>query len=261
MPHFHYALVTAALAGALFLAMLLFIELGRRMGVRQLKSRGTEARAGVGLVDGTVYGLLALLMGFSFSGAATRFDQRRDLVGQEANALGTAWLRLDLLPAEKQGAVRGAFRRYVDALIAAYAEFPGLANAAREPPGIARAQHDLWGDAVAVCLTPGGEPARILLLPALNEAFDTVERERLARRIHPPLVIWAMLGLAALAAGLFAGYDIAPGPSRNWIYILGVAATVSVAAYVVIELEYPRIGLVRIDAIDQTLVDLRATLQ
>jgi hypothetical protein len=114
---------------------------------------------------------------------------------------------------------------------------------------------------VAACLAPSGEQARVLLLPALNEMFGIVESERLARRMHPPIVIFAMLGLTAFAAALFAGYGIAAGPTRNWIYLLGVAATVSSAAYVIIDLEYPRLGLIRIDAINQALVELRATMK
>jgi hypothetical protein len=65
----------------------------------------------------------------------------------------------------------------------------------------------------------------------------------------------------ALAAALFAGYGIASTPTRNWIYLLGVAATVSSSAYVIIDLEYPRLGFIRIDDTDQVLVALRATMK
>ena len=101
----------------------------------------------------------------------------------------------------------------------------------------------------------------MLVLPALNEMFGIVESERMARRMHPPMVIFVMLGLTALAAAMFAGYGIASGPTRNWIYLLGIAATISSSAYVIADLEYPRLGLIRIDAIDQALVELRATMK
>jgi hypothetical protein len=83
----------------------------------------------------------------------------------------------------------------------------------------------------------------------------------MARRMHPPTLIWAMLGITALATGLFAGYGMAAGPMRNWIYIIGIAASVSIATYVIIELEYPRLGLFRVTAIDRALVELRATME
>jgi hypothetical protein len=91
--------------------------------------------------------------------------------------------------------------------------------------------------------------------------FGAVERERMARRIHPPLVIFAMLGIAALATALFAGYALAVGTKRNWIYMIGISASAAMAVYVIIELEYPRLGLFRVDAMDQTLVELRATMR
>jgi hypothetical protein len=261
MLHVRFTLLTIGIATALFLAMLLFLELGRRLGVRQAERRGAEARVGVGVVDGSVYALLALLVGFSFSGAAGRFDQRRHLVADEVNAAGTAWQRADLLPPDQRMAIREGFRRYVDALIAWYAGSAAPTDLVNQPASVTRAQDDLWSRSVEACLTKAGEPARMLLLPALNDMFGAVEKERMARRIHPPLVIFAMLGIAAVASALFAGYGLASGTTRNWIYMIGIAATVAIAVYVILELEYPRLGAFRINAMDETLVELRATME
>jgi hypothetical protein len=149
----------------------------------------------------------------------------------------------------------------VDALIASRAEPVTRSAALLEPPAMARAADDVWTRAVAACLLPNGEPARMLLLPALNDMFGVIESERLARRIHPPSLIFVMLGLTAFAAALFAGYGIASKSTRNWLYMIGVAATISVAVYVIIELEYPRLGLVRIDEMDRALSELRAGMR
>lgn len=243
---------------ALFVAMLVFLELGRRIGLRRAQKDGASARTGVGVVDGTVYGLLGLLLGFVFSGAAGRFDDRRALIAQEANAISTAWLRIDVLPPEPQLAIRTGFRSYTDALIASYSS----ENIPRDPYGhsaeLIRAEKDIWGRSVAACMTPEGEKARMLLLPAVNEMFDAVDRERAARRMDPPRVIFMMLGLMALAAALFGGYALSISPTRNWMYIIGVAATISFAVYVILELEYPRLGLVQVDAAE--LTRLRASM-
>src|SRR5207237_339934 len=107
---------------------------------------------------------------------------------------------------------------------------------------------------------PAGDPARMLLLPALNDLFGAVERERAARRIHPPVLIFAMLGVAALASALFAGYGLASGATRPLLYMIGIAAAISIATYVILELEYPRLGLVRVNAMDRALTELRATM-
>jgi hypothetical protein len=258
-PRMVFVFVSVTLAVALFLGMLVFLELGRRLGRRHIAT-DTSARAGVGVVEGVVYGLLALLVGFMFSGAAGRFDRRRELVAQQQNAASTAWLRVSLLPADQQPAIRAGFRRYMDELIAYYTSSSNSDVLLSTTPAFQRAESELWSTAVAACTTSTGERARILLLPALNEMFDDVDMERMSRRIHPPITVFLMLGVAALATALFAGYGMAGSPKRNWIYTLGIAATISIAAYAIIELEYPRVGLIRVDPMDQVLREFRASM-
>jgi hypothetical protein len=109
-----YSSVVLLTTLALFLGMLLLLETGRRLGVRRLASDPEGARAGTGTVEGAVFALLGLLVAFTFSGAASRFDQRRDLIVEETNDIGTAYLRLDLLPASptfSTGGVGGPERR------------------------------------------------------------------------------------------------------------------------------------------------------
>ena len=90
------------IAIGLFAAMVLLLSTGRRLGTRRLALDPEGARAGASTVDGAVFGMLGLLIAFTFSGASTRFEARRELVVEEANAIGTAWLRLDLLPSIAQ---------------------------------------------------------------------------------------------------------------------------------------------------------------
>ena len=260
MLNMAFAMLAPVLSVALFFGMLLFLELGRRLSLHQLEKKGAATKTGVGAVDGVVYSLLGLLIGFTFSGAAARCDHRRELVAEQVTAIGIAWQRIDALPALVQPAIRDGFRRYVDAVIAAYKQPPRKGELFRESPAVAREQDDIWTRSVAACLAPDGEKARMLLLPALNEMFGKVERERLARRMHPPSIIFIMLAVTAFAASVFAGYSMA-GSARNWMYVIGVAATISVAAYVILELEYPRLGAVRVSSIDETLVELRGTMK
>src|SRR5499426_4920010 len=116
----------------LFLGMLLFLEIGRRIAIRRMKEDTGNAAEGVGAVDGAVFALLGLLLAFTFSGASARFDHRRDLIVEETNAIGTAWLRLDLLPAQEQPALREGFRRYLDSRLAVYRALPDLSAARQE---------------------------------------------------------------------------------------------------------------------------------
>ena len=127
--HLHYALLGLLLAAGVFVGMLLLLEVGRRIG-RWRAARDPDApRAEVGAMDGAVFALLGLLIAFTFSGAASRWDTRRQLLVEEANAISTAYLRLDVLPPDAQPALREQFRQYVDARLAAYRSLPDVAAA------------------------------------------------------------------------------------------------------------------------------------
>ncbi|HEY5866855.1 MAG TPA: DUF4239 domain-containing protein, partial [Candidatus Tectomicrobia bacterium] len=110
-----YPLSAGWFALSLSLGMLLCLAIGRWIGVRRMRQVTADARQGIGAIEGAVFGLMGLLIAFTFSGATSRFDTRRQLIVEEANAIGTAYLRLDLLPAAAQPALRELFRRYVDA--------------------------------------------------------------------------------------------------------------------------------------------------
>ena len=100
--------------------MLLCFELGRRFGVARLARDPEGLAKGSGPVEAAVFGLLGLLLAFTFSGAASRFEDCRHLIADETNAIETAYLRVDLLPADTQPGIRQDFRRYIDARLSAY---------------------------------------------------------------------------------------------------------------------------------------------
>lgn len=256
-----FTFAALALAAVLLVAMLVLLEVGRRIGARRLARDSEGARAGVGVVEGAVFGLLGLLLAFTFSGAASRFDERRHLIVEEVNAIGTAWLRIDMLPANVRPEIKDGFRRYLDARLATYRKLPDLAASMEELARSKRIQEEIWAKATTAVQAPGGEPARMLLLPAMNEMFDIAETRIQATRMHPPIIIFVMLGLLALAGALLVGYGMAGGRTRNWIHMVGFAATISVAIYVILDLEYPRLGFIRVDQFDQALVELRASMK
>src|SRR5882724_13542063 len=164
-----YTLYTALLSLGLFVGMLVLLEVGRRIGVQRLAQNPEGAEAGVAVVDGAVFALLGLLIAFTFSGAASRFDTRRQLIVEETNAIGTAYLRLDLLPADAQTALRESFRRYLDTRIEVYRKLPDIAAAKDSLAKANELQKQIWRQAVVASRAEGAQPAApILLLPALN---------------------------------------------------------------------------------------------
>src|SRR5687768_12215635 len=262
MTHLRFSLGALALVACLFVGILVFLELGRWLGLRRSAKNGAAAKTDVSVVSSAVYSVFALLLGFTFAGATARFDDRRNLFIGEVNAISTAWQRTESLLPEPRARVRGQFQRYVDALIDSYVNAApvGSNKASQQAAAVATAMNDLWTGSVAAVLAPGGEPARMLLLPSLNEMFDVVDRERFARRMHPPAVIWIMVGITALAASLFAGYNMSNSATRNWLFMVLLAGTISVVTFVIVDIEYPRLGFVRVDSFDRELVRLRASL-
>src|ERR1051325_4661767 len=150
----NYTFKIALLALGLFFGMLVLLEIGRSVGLRRVKEEGPGGLEGYGVVDGAVFAILGLLLAFTFSGASSRFDARRQLVVEETNNIGTAFLRLDLLPAGFQSALRESFRRYLDARIEVYRNISegevGEESLSRE--ALAKAnelQTQIWRQAVA----------------------------------------------------------------------------------------------------------------
>lgn len=248
-------LAAALLVALLFAAILASLEVGWRMGRR----RPLPAQ---GAVEAAVLGLMGLLMAFAFSGAATRFDSKRELVVQEANSIGTAYLRLDLLPAGAQPPLRDLFRRYVDARLAYYRDILDPQASIRHEASWLALQEQIWTGAVTATRDDDARStSRLLVLPSLNEMIDITTTRAAARRMHPDPAIFAMLGVAVLAGALVSGWGMAASGERSIMHIVGFALLMTIAVYVIVDLEYPRVGFLRIDSFDSLLVDVRAAMK
>ena len=111
--------LAAALTVALFLGMVVCLELGYRLGGRDAKL-APKAHEGIGAIEAAIFALLGLLLGFAFAGAMSRLDSNRQLIVREANAIGTAYLRLDIVPVSSQPELRRLFREYLEARLRVY---------------------------------------------------------------------------------------------------------------------------------------------
>lgn len=248
----------SSVAVGLFLVMMLAVEAGRRIGRHRYARDPETFSEGLGAAEGAIFALLGLLVAFTFSGAASRFEDRRHLITQEANDIGTAWLRIDLLPAADQPAMRELFRRYTDLRIAAYEHVRDEAGTAAKIAAAQELQGEIWRLAVAGVRKPDAAPgAPQVLLPSLNEMFDIVTTRITATRNHPPLAIYLLLGVLCAVGSMLFGYSIGASRNPNWLHRLAFAGIMALAIYVILDLEFPRRGLIRIDAEDTVLVELR----
>ena len=256
-PILHGGVVTTVT----FFGVLLALRLGRLLGGRAIARFGSIGNT-IGSLEAAVFALLGLLIAFTFSGALTRFDARRTQVVQEANAIGTAWLRIDVLPVAAQPKLRETFKDYVDARIATYRKLPDMKAAHAELARSQDLQDEIWAQALAAIQLPKSRvDAGMLVMPALNDMFDITTTRFAATELHPPGAIYLMLIALALVAALLAGYQSAGEKGSAWIHKIAFAAIVSATVYVILEIEYPRLGLIRIDAIDHLLIDVRARMK
>ena len=233
----------------LLLGLVVCMDIGYRLGKRRL-ARSGELPSGVGASEASIFGLMGLLIAFTFSGATSRFEARRHLLTEEANAIGTAYLRLDLLPATAQPELRRMMRAYVEARLAGGQGGDDI-----------RLQNVIWDAAQASCRQPDAAGAACqLALPALNDMIDITTTRAVAARNHPPPTIYVMLVLISLASALLIGYSMAANARRSWIHILLMSVSIAVAIYVILDLEFPRLGLLRVDNADRVLLEVRQSM-
>ncbi|HWN07492.1 MAG TPA: hypothetical protein VNO53_10055 [Steroidobacteraceae bacterium] len=257
-----FSMMTLLGVATFLLLMLLASELGRRLGTAQIARHPEGLAKGIGAAEAAVFGLLGLLLAFSFSGAASRFEDRRHLITAEANAIGTAYLRLDLLSPDAQPEMKELFRQYVDARLETYHNTADVAATVASLAKDTALQSRIWKRAIAETTQPDmPTPPAMLLLPALNEMIDITTARVMATRNHPPLVVFIMLAALAIVGALLVGYGTSINKQRSWLHTLAFAIILAMTTYVIIDLEFPRLGLIRVDLADQVLSDLRASMR
>lgn len=245
----------------LFAAVLLFVWLGRWIGSQRSGEETERERVGLVTVETAIYALLGLMVAFTFSGATSRFDVRRAQTVQEANAIGTAYLRLDLLPAAAQSALRDKFRRYTEERIAVYRALPDLEASGAHAARAEALQAEIWTGAIAA-LRDAPAQASLLLVPALNDMIDITTTRAIALRTHTPTVILGALVVLTLVCSLLVGYGLAGGkPFATNLHMIGFALMMTVTIYVILDLDHPRVGLIRLDYVDQAMTDARAAMK
>jgi hypothetical protein len=234
----------------LFPAMILLLELGRRLRRRRAVAEGSSA------IEGSIFGLFGLLLAFTFSGAISRYDNHRLLLTQEVNDIGSAYLDLDLLPSKSQPELRQLFRDYTDSRLHLF-----------DPVGVeispetARLQRAIWQRATLASSSPGASPdATKLLLPAINEMIDITSTRQNAFNMHPPAVVYWLLFAFSGGSALMAGYSMKPGPS-DWVYSMALALAVTLTVYTILDVEHPRHGLIHLRDRDQALISLRDSMK
>jgi hypothetical protein len=214
--------------------------------------RGATERADISTLTGAALGLLALLLAFSFSLALSRYDARRALVLEEANAIGSTANFALMLPASAQGPILSLLRDYTAVRIGLGVPFDP-AKLERDVAQSLELQTRLWQQAVAVTATDPQSLPVYRFVASLNEMNNIHERRLTALRYHVPgEVMFMLIGVAMVAMG-FTGYEAGATQSRRRVATLIMSLMVAVVMLLVVDLDRPARGLVQVPV--QALVD------
>jgi hypothetical protein len=193
------------------------------------------------IIQAATLTLLALIIGFSFSMAVSRYDQRKLLEEAEANAIGTEYLRADLLPEDAASRTRFLVRKYISLRIAYYDERDPrrIAEIAQQTASV---QSELWS-AVLPAAASQPTPPIALVVSGMNDVINAQGYTQAAWWSRIPVGAWAMLGLMAISCNLLVGYS----ERRKGVLLLAILPLViSVAFFLIADLDSPRGGVIRV---------------
>jgi hypothetical protein len=243
-----------ALFIVILLVVLLAVEFGYRLGKYRRSHHETEKEAPLGTMVGATLGLLAFVLAFTFGLAAQRFDMRRQVLLDEANAIGTTYLRAGTLP-ERGEEVRRLLRDYVNVRLKAM-QSGKVAEGIRGSEDI---QQKVWTEAEAVGVKNPNSIVVGLFIQSLNEMIDLhAARMQAGLRSRIPGAIW--LGLFAVAALSLAtmGYHAGLSGTRRSLAIVAVAVTFAVVIELIADLDRPQEGILKVS--QQALLDTQRSM-
>jgi hypothetical protein len=260
MTEFMYDINTAVIAAVLFVSMALAIEAGYRIGRRSTGPAAAAAKPHIDAIQTSMLGILALLLAFTLSLALQRFDNRSEAVVAEANAIGTASLRAQLLPAQVRGEVEGLLRQYLDLRVEAGAvtlvDRAERAALLKKTLGI---QTALWAYAMQAAEIDPNAVRSGLFIESLNDLIDNQGKREAALNRHVPEAVLLLLYATFLMAGAIVGYAAGVAGHRPSLATHVMVALIVVLVFIILDLDRPRRGLIRVS--QASLLELQAAIK
>ena len=239
--------------------MLAAIEAGFRLGRRPRKQTFADTKSQMSTVGAGILGILGLLLGFTMSMAVTRFEVRKQLVLEEANAIGTAHLRTQLIPEAEGKEIAELLRAYTNVRVTlgdGRSIYEQIAAARQEA---ARLQDAFWQRAAAYGQKDPNPVRAGLLLQSLNEVIDLDAARWMAFQDHVPETVLYVIAVVGLLAAMVVGYTFGLGGVRNLFSICMLSLAITLVLIVIIDLDRPREGLIHVS--QQPMLDLQKQLR
>jgi len=214
---------------------------------------GDDKRADFDLVRAATLTLLGLIIGFTFQMAISRYDQRKTYEREEANAIGTEYLRADLLPAEDADKVRALLSKYLQQRLLFYT-VDDAASLARVDSETTNLENALW-QTVSRAANANPTPPIALAVSGLNDVLNARGYTQAAWWNRIPLAAWGLMGLIAIAANLILGYG---DRQTDSLLLLVLPVVISIAIFLIADIDSPRGGVIRV--VPQNLIALSQSL-
>jgi hypothetical protein len=239
-----------------FLAlMLVATEAGFHLGRKSESSTPDKTKSHVSAVEAGILGVLGLLLGFTMSMAVSRFEVRKVLVLDEANAIGTSCLRTELLPVPQGSEIASLLRQYVDVRVQYGTAGDDLSQLDALHTQTVRLQKEFWARAVAYGQKDPNPVRAGLLLQSLNQAIDLESARRMALQNHVPASVIYVNGIVGILAAMVVGYAFGLNGRRQIFSTCVLALAITLVLTLIIDLDRPRSGLIRIS--QQPMIDLQ----
>jgi len=240
----------------IFFLVLLFNWFGFKFKKWHLEKYPGRVPEDLGAVEGSMLGVMALLLGFTFSIAISKFETRRQITVEEANDIGTAILRCDMYPDSVRNPLRADFKEYIETRIAYYSAGNDEEKIKQELVKAGEISDKIWKRVALHSQKPNTLAVTAQMIPAVNSMIDIVTT-RDAGRISrvPRLVLWVLLALV-LISSFVLGSDY-NGKKRNKILIFSYALAMTLTLNLITELDRPREGLINLNAVEQKMRNLR----
>lgn len=232
-------------------------DLGYRAGVRLCIEREEGHRSLIAGVQGAVLGLLALLLGFTFSMCVTRHDDRRRMIVQEANAIGTVYLRTDLLPPAVGASMKPLLREYLEVRLRMQEMFAHPSQAREEIRRSSEIETTVWQLAQRAA-AEAPTPITATFVTALNEMIDTDAARLAALRNQIPVSVWLLLLTVASFGCFTTGYSAGGHRARSCFAMQMLPLLIAIVIFLIHDMMHPGSGLVGLS--EQPLLDLQSAL-
>lgn len=257
MPPSQFDLIPAFyLAVPFFLLLMLANYLGYRFkGYYIRKFPGTQDVA-LGPTEGSLLGLTALLLSFTFSMSATKFETRRQHIVSEANEIGTTILRCDMYPDSVRNILRPDFRNYLETRLAYYkagADEKMIQKALEQSDSVSQI---IWKRVAVLSHDLNNRVASEQMIPSLNSMIDTVTTREASRRAAVPGVILIVLFSLVVVSAFLSGYG-SKNLERNKVLVVAFALITTLAFYLIVDLDKPRQGFLNLNSTEQLMENLR----